>query len=86
MMGRASRSHKKKYGGGVFRRNEHEVYSISDRNKYGEYVVIKILTIDGETQMKDTRIIAARDIKDVQQQIEKYPFELFKGMPDYNLN
>jgi hypothetical protein len=82
MMGRISRQHKKKYGGGVFRRNENEVYSISDRNKYGEYVVIKILTIDGETQMKDARIIKANDIKDVQQQIDKYPFELFPAVPD----
>lgn len=68
----------KKYGGGVFRRNENEVYSISDRNKYGEYVVIKLDTMNGETKMVDTRIIKANDIQDVQKQIEKFPFELFK--------
>jgi hypothetical protein len=78
MLNRQMKRKAKKYGGGVFR-HDGKIYSISDRNKYGEYVVIKLEDdVDGVTQMVGTCIIKANDLKGVQAQIEKYPFEMFK--------
>lgn len=61
---------------GVFR-NKGYIYSISSKNKYGEYVVIKMHENEGEVKIIDTRIVKARTVQGVQKQIDTIPFENF---------
>jgi hypothetical protein len=71
---------------GVFKHNNH-FYSISSKNRYGEFVVIK-MTQDmatGEMNIDGTVIIKATSIKGVQNQITKYPFEQFKKFENNSL-
>jgi hypothetical protein len=72
---------------GVFQHDNH-FYSISSKNRYNEFIVIK-MTQDmttGEMSIEGTAIVKASSIKGVQQQIGKYPFEQFKKFENNSLH
>ena len=63
--------------GGVFKHGGF-IYSISERNKYDEYLVMKLDDTSGEVKILDTRLIKAKTLKELQMNISKYPFDMFK--------
>lgn len=60
-----------------------KMYSISDKNKFGEFVVVKFnVDKNGKpTDIMGSKVIPGKSEKHIEQLIRKYNFENFKELP-----
>lgn len=56
-----------------------EIYSVSDRNVIGEYVVVRVSA--DKQEVKGTKVIPARSEQEVEKYVRQFPWEVFKDLP-----
>jgi hypothetical protein len=56
-----------------------EIYSISDRNVIGEYVVVRVSA--DKQNVLGTKVIPARSEQEAEKYIKQFPWEVFKDLP-----
>jgi hypothetical protein len=57
------------------------VYSVSDRNALGEYVIVKF-SFDAKNVVDKPKVIKARNEKELEKFVRTYAWHTFKNLPD----
>lgn len=66
----------------VFKHRNGNVYAFSERNKFGEYVVIQMKVNEHhESRITGTKVIPAKNVKHLMKLINTVPWERFSEMP-----
>lgn len=61
----------------MFKKN---IYSVSDRNALGEFVVVKLSP--DKKNVLGAKLITARTEFEVEKHVRMFPFEVFKNLPN----
>lgn len=56
-----------------------KIYSVSDKNQLGEYVVVKM---DLKHNVLGAKVIPAKSEAQVEQHVRNYSWDLFRNLPD----